>query len=1153
MVTENVNIVFREQGLRVIKRNLDELGQRANNATRAIFLLQRAFFVLGGAGIARGLQTQLDQLTAYENRLRLTSTSSQNLEEVQDRLFLAANRSRSSFSTLAEIYSRVALSVKTLGVSQSEVLRVTETLSKASIISGANAREANLALVQLGQGLASDRLSGDELRSVLEQLPFVAQIIADNLGVTRGQLRELGREGALTAKVVFDALAGAADEVDKLFAQTAFTIGQALQVAGNQLQQFLDTFDDNTGFSSLVATGILAIANNLELIANSAGIAALATLGFLLDGLAKKAAAAAAAKIAFAQAINSGNAVLLGSVAAQQQQAAFTLAGAQADRAAAVAAVNKTSAQLANTQAMIANARAQVASTEFVRAGNQARILATGRFASLTAAVTAHSNAVQRLNILESLQSSQQARLSAQQAILAGTTTALAAATDASAAAAARAATWTGRLALAYPLLAASVTAATGALRAFFALIVANPLTIAITAAAGLSLGLAALRDATQSVTAVTDKNAESFRKISTELKKAGDIATGSAEAFKKVSLAQLELQRTEALQAQREAIRALADQIIGFNSIASDVRTVATLNFAFAQGASEVRKYFDELVAGNITLTDFRDRIAELGTQFGEASPRFLAFTRSLIDSIDTTGVANKELRELDAVIAFLSGTATNAQAALARMALGLDSVASSAQAAGNAAQFFISKIPELAAAARVQGELAEAQSQFNTGVQGLQDQLKTGSIDGRQYAREVDNLTTLFNRARSEIDGSAEAQRRAAQTLDDYNQKAEIASLTGLDRTLRQNTIEFERNREQLVKSNASQAELNALTESYNRIQEAARRDAASKGGGGGGGGSQVSKDLAEEIKQIERQIQLLNEFGIESQNANKVLQIEDSLKRSLSESERELVMNKLRNLEVSEKQVDILRDILGPQRNFEIGQEALNNLLKDGVITLQQYNDQLRELQINTDKASNTVLGGFRASIAGSIKTVGEFGQAIGSAVVGSINSAADAIVEFAKTGRINLRQLFADLFAQLLRLAAQQLLLRFVGSFLGIPGGGFGGFGGSSGGSVITAASGGSIRPTGPGSTDTRFVPLMTRPDERIDILTPQQQLQQREMMRGQNGSTVVKPQVNVAIVMSEDDILSVFGDNSSDTVIVRAIERNKEPIRAVLGG
>jgi len=93
----------------------------------------------------------------------------------------------------------------------------TETVSKSITISGSTAQEAAAGVIQFGQALASSRLSGDELRSVLEQMPRLAQAIAEGMGVGIGQLREMGEAGELSATKVLDALRKAAPEIAKEF------------------------------------------------------------------------------------------------------------------------------------------------------------------------------------------------------------------------------------------------------------------------------------------------------------------------------------------------------------------------------------------------------------------------------------------------------------------------------------------------------------------------------------------------------------------------------------------------------------------------------------------------------------------------------------------------------------------------------------------------------------------------------------------------------------------------------------------------------------------------------------------------------------------------------------------------------------------------
>lgn len=254
------------QGVNQVRRDLNNV---ENTARRLSILLGQA---LGFAGLAAGIQEFVrlnDVLTNTQNRLRLVTDSTAELNAVTDELFAISNRTRSSFEATATVYSRTALSVRNLGLSQQETLDFTESLNQAVILSGASAQEASFALIQLSQGLASGTLRGDELRSVLEQLPFVADVIAERLGVTRGELRLLGQEGRINAQTVIDAFTDAADRLDNLFANTIPTISQAFGILRNNLIESVGDFNEATGFSETFARAIITLAENLDILGDT--------------------------------------------------------------------------------------------------------------------------------------------------------------------------------------------------------------------------------------------------------------------------------------------------------------------------------------------------------------------------------------------------------------------------------------------------------------------------------------------------------------------------------------------------------------------------------------------------------------------------------------------------------------------------------------------------------------------------------------------------------------------------------------------------------------------------------------------------------------------------------------------------------------------
>jgi tape measure domain-containing protein len=219
-------------GSRQVRRELQEVEKSADKMRKTI---ARAFaFVSVGLAVRQLIQLT-DTFTKMQNRLRTVVTGQQALNKATEELFQVAQRTRSSFEGTVELYARVGLAAKELGVTQQQLSNFTESLNQAIILSGASGQEAQAGLIQLSQGLASGALRGDELRSVLEQLPAVADVIAKELGVTRGQLRELGAEGKISADIVLDAFKNARGELADRFAKTVPTVSQAFQVLRNSL------------------------------------------------------------------------------------------------------------------------------------------------------------------------------------------------------------------------------------------------------------------------------------------------------------------------------------------------------------------------------------------------------------------------------------------------------------------------------------------------------------------------------------------------------------------------------------------------------------------------------------------------------------------------------------------------------------------------------------------------------------------------------------------------------------------------------------------------------------------------------------------------------------------------------------------------------
>jgi len=210
-----------------------------------------------------------DTYRLLQNRLKLVTQGSQELKVVTNELVKVSLRSRTSFQSTADLYARVARSSRELGLSQQELIDFTETVSKSITISGSTAQEAAAGVIQFGQALASSRLSGDELRSVLEQMPRLAQAIAEGMGVGIGQLREMGEAGELTATRVLAALRDAGPEIQAEFAQLAPLVSQGFTNLNSAITITIGRLDAAAGFSASLAQAMIDIADQIELMADA--------------------------------------------------------------------------------------------------------------------------------------------------------------------------------------------------------------------------------------------------------------------------------------------------------------------------------------------------------------------------------------------------------------------------------------------------------------------------------------------------------------------------------------------------------------------------------------------------------------------------------------------------------------------------------------------------------------------------------------------------------------------------------------------------------------------------------------------------------------------------------------------------------------------
>ncbi len=246
-------------------KGLSQIQGAAGTAVRALKGLVAAYAGVEGL---RAFVRVADQAATLTARLKLATNSQQTFNKAYAETFNIAQRTRTGLEATVDLYARLERSTRELGINQETILALTETINQAAQLSGGGA-SAEAALFQLSQGLASGTLRGEELNSVLEQAPRLAQAIADGLDRPVGKLKEMAQAGELTAEQVARALLKSRAQIEQEFNQLPATVGGALTQLGNSISRIVERVNKETGITDALVGGIELAVPLIEGVANA--------------------------------------------------------------------------------------------------------------------------------------------------------------------------------------------------------------------------------------------------------------------------------------------------------------------------------------------------------------------------------------------------------------------------------------------------------------------------------------------------------------------------------------------------------------------------------------------------------------------------------------------------------------------------------------------------------------------------------------------------------------------------------------------------------------------------------------------------------------------------------------------------------------------
>ena len=229
-----------------------------------------AFAAVTGAVFAtREILQYTDAFTNLQNKIRTVLKPTEDLGTVTHNLLKLSNDTRASLESTTTLYTRLSRSTQDLGLSSEELYSVTETINKGFALSGATAEEAAAAITQLSQGLASGALRGDEFNSVAEQAPIILEAVAAATGKSRGELRDLAADGAITADVLIKSLQSYSKVIDMEFSQTNTTFEAAQQRLNDNFTIMIGELDKLINFSGNSVAAVEGLSNGLTVLSST--------------------------------------------------------------------------------------------------------------------------------------------------------------------------------------------------------------------------------------------------------------------------------------------------------------------------------------------------------------------------------------------------------------------------------------------------------------------------------------------------------------------------------------------------------------------------------------------------------------------------------------------------------------------------------------------------------------------------------------------------------------------------------------------------------------------------------------------------------------------------------------------------------------------
>ncbi len=246
------------------KKSLDGLGQGYQHLAAAVGAYLSVATAVKALKIA-------DDYSILQRRIKTATRETGDYVAVSKELYQISQRNGTALKDTVDIFQRLSLQAKALGVSNDEVLRLTDTVQKLGVIGGSSQAAMSAGLMQFSQAMASGTVRAEEINSIMENLPELAVRIEKGLKFLPGTLKQAVNEGKVLSRDVFQAILEMAPEVAREFRDIPMDLQRATQLLETSFAQVFNSLEKSHGIVDSMAFFFGQMSHSIDLASASGG------------------------------------------------------------------------------------------------------------------------------------------------------------------------------------------------------------------------------------------------------------------------------------------------------------------------------------------------------------------------------------------------------------------------------------------------------------------------------------------------------------------------------------------------------------------------------------------------------------------------------------------------------------------------------------------------------------------------------------------------------------------------------------------------------------------------------------------------------------------------------------------------------------------